>query len=232
MNKNFEVILLDIEGTTSPIDFVYNTLFPYARERLSAYLEMHELSEDLQDTLRTLKAEFLNDTAAATAIPSYTPLSYLNYLMDQDKKSPALKSIQGKIWESGFKSGDLQGALYPDVAPALERWRSAGHKTYIYSSGSVLAQKLLFQFSVAGNLTCFLYGHFDTAIGAKIESKSYQTIAEKIYTDPKQILFISDAPKELIAAKAAGCQVLFSDRPGNIYTNDDGFETITSFDSI
>jgi enolase-phosphatase E1 len=152
--------------------------------------------------------------------------------MDQDKKSPSLKTIQGKIWESGFKSGELKGELFSDVPPALERWRSAGYKTYIYSSGSVLAQKLLFQFSVAGNLTCFLYGHFDTSVGAKVESYSYKLIAEKIYTTPDKILFISDAPKELNAAQKAGCSVLFSQREGNVYKNDGAFEEVSSFDSI
>ena len=230
MKTDAEVILLDIEGTTTHINFVHATLFPFARARLADFLSANKDSDELELTLKALKAEFDKDITAEAI--EYTPLNYLNFLMDQDKKSPSLKTIQGKIWESGYKSGDIKGDLFPDVPAALERWRSEGKKAYIYSSGSVLAQKLLFQFSVAGNLTCFLYGHFDTAIGAKVESSSYKTIAEKIYTDPSEILFVSDAPKELIAARKAGCQVMFSNRPGNLYANDGEFDEVTSFESL
>lgn len=228
---NAEVILLDIEGTTSPIDFVYKTLFPFARERLENFLDSNSQDKELIEDLIKLRNEYEIDQNPEK-ITNYSDLSYLESLMDQDKKSASLKSIQGKIWEEGFRSGKLKGELFPDVAPALERWRSSGYKCYIYSSGSVLAQKLLFQFSVNGNLTCFLYGHFDTAVGAKTEPSSYKSIAEKIYTEPNKILFISDAPKELDAAKTAGLQILFSNRPGNIHLNTDGYPEVYDFDGI
>ena len=209
-------------------------MFPYARKRLAQFIASVRTGSSVtekENDLIKLKNEFEAETLPGKP-QTYEPLSYLEFLMDQDKKSPALKSIQGQIWEEGFKSGEIKGELFPDVPAALERWRSLGLKTYIYSSGSVLAQKLLFQFSVAGNLTCFLYAHFDTAVGAKIDSTSYQTIAKKIYTDPSQILFISDAPKELRAATAAGMQVRFSERPGNIYQNEDGWAVLRSFEEI
>ena len=227
--NNIEAIVLDIEGTTTPIDFVYKVLFPYSSKRLVEFINDPNNKDNIAFDLQTLKTEF--DADKECSIADYDPVTYLQYLIKIDRKSPALKSIQGKIWEEGFRSGEIKGELFSDVPRALERWRSAGYKTYIYSSGSVLAQKLLFQFSVAGNLTCFLYGHFDTSIGAKVDFDSYAKIASKIRVNPANILFISDAPKELDAATIAGLQTRFSNRPGNTFANT-VYQEITNFDFL
>jgi enolase-phosphatase E1 len=222
------VYLLDIEGTTTPIDFVAKVLFPYAAEHLSAYLEKHGDEPENLEALRILAeeraAEPLGDAPTA-------PIDYLQFLIRMDRKSPALKSIQGRIWAQGYASGELKGVVYPDVVAALRRWSDAGVPVYIYSSGSVLAQKLIFGHSDHGDLLPLIAGHFDTAVGAKVDPRSYATIAEKIGVSPGQITFVSDLVRELDAASAAGLGVLWSIRPGNAPAEAD-YPAITSFDQL
>lgn len=207
----FAAYLLDIEGTTTPIDFVTRTLFPYARKRLAEYVAAHPSPDDLE---AERQAEgFAGDS-----------LSYLNWLMDQDRKSPALKRIQGEIWEEGYRSGVLKGEVYPDVVPAIRRWREAWARVYIYSSGSVLAQKLLFGFSTEGDLTPLLDGYFDTGVGPKREAESYRRIINEIPSlqtpfgegvrgrGPEDILFLSDIEQEVAAAREAGLSATIVDR--------------------
>lgn len=208
-----ESVLLDIEGTTTPVDFVYRVLFPYAQENLADWLA----GNPDDPAIGRVFEEYAQDCSSGKpAIHSQqSPAPYLNWLMSQDRKSPALKEIQGKIWESGYKIGSLKGAVFPDVKGALERLQAAGKRTFIYSSGSVLAQQLLFSHCTEGDLTAFLSGYFDTAIGPKLESSSYGKIAEEINCAPSEILFISDSLAELRAASACGMTVMHSCRPGN-----------------
>lgn len=190
------VYLLDIEGTTTPIDFVTRTLFPYARQRLAAF----PLSPDDQALLREERA-----ADAAYKGPD-DDVAYLYFLMDEDRKSTALKSIQGKIWAQGYAAGELQGEVYPDVIPAIRRWRAGGARVYIYSSGSVLAQKLIFGHLPEGGILDLLDGHFDTNVGPKREAASYERIAKEIGVDSGQVCFYSDIQAEVDAAEAAGMQ--------------------------
>lgn len=192
----FKAYLLDIEGTTTPIDFVTRTLFPFARARL----DQVELTESEARLLATEREE--DQRTGAMPPPLVAP--YLSWLMDQDRKSTGLKSVQGRIWESGYKDGELRGELYPDVLPAIKRWRVAGSKIAIFSSGSVHAQKLLFGHSVEGDLTGVIDGYFDTTTGGKRESQSYVRIAESLNTEPSEICFLSDIIEEVSAAKSAG----------------------------
>jgi enolase-phosphatase E1 len=157
-------------------------------------------------------------------------IAYLEWLMSQDRKSTGLKAIQGLIWKGGFENGDLKGEFFEDVPPALDRWVNAGKELYIFSSGSVLAQKQVFGFSRFGDLRRFLSGHFDTETGPKKESSSYKAIATAIGVNPQEILFISDIPEELGAARDAGMDVRLSVRPGNNAVDSVEFIRVETFD--
>jgi enolase-phosphatase E1 len=213
-------MLLDIEGTTAPISFVYETLFPHARAHLKQFLEEHAEDEELHQDLELLIKENQSEKSnAAPLISEVRSISqaydYLIWLMGEDRKSPALKSIQGKIWAQGYASGQLKSILFADVPSALERWHSEGRRIAIYSSGSVLAQKLIFQHSQAGDLRSWIDAYFDTATGAKIDAASYGRIAEQLNVKPEEILFLSDSPAELDAAASAGLNIRLAVRPGN-----------------
>ena len=233
------VVLRDIEGTTTPIAFVHDVLFPYARERLYPYLRAHLAEDRVRDLLTTLRVEWQDDARAKQEPPPWAladipaAARYLEWLMDRDRKSPSLKRLQGEIWAEGFRDGTLRGTVFADVAPALRHWRASGLDVAIYSSGSVLAQKMLFGTTADGDLTGLLSGFFDTAVGSKVTSDSYRRIASSIGREPSRILFVSDASAELDAARAAGCQVLLAVRPGN--KPSDGrpsLEAIRSFEEI
>ena len=196
-------IVTDIEGTTSDISFVHNVLFPYARERLAAFVTAQQYAEPVKTILDNLRAE-IDNPAASTAELIDTLLAF----MDEDRKSTALKALQGIIWREGYVNGDFTGHLYPDVLPALEKWKSQGIDLYIYSSGSVAAQKLLFGYSDEGDITHLFSGYFDTLTGAKRETQSYRNIAEQLGHHPATILFLSDIHQELDAAEQAGFRTL------------------------
>jgi enolase-phosphatase E1 len=234
-----DVVLLDIEGTTTPIAFVHEALYSYARERLYPYLRAHFVEDRVRDLLTTLRVEWQEDARTKQEPPPWAladipaAARYLEWLMDRDRKSPSLKRLQAEIWAGGFRDGTLRGEVFADVPPALRRWRDAGVGVAIYSSGSVLAQKMLFGTTPQGDLTRLLTGFFDTAVGPKVATDSYRRIASSIGFEPERILFLSDVPAELDAARAAGCQVLLTVRPGNQPVKDartDG--TIRSFDEI
>lgn len=200
-------LLLDVEGTTTPVAFVGEVLFPYARAHAADYLESHGDSPDCRAAVALLRRE------QGTAGPADV-LEHVYSSMDRDEKSPGLKALQGLIWEDGYKSGELRGQVYPDVGPAFERWRARGLDLYIYSSGSVLAQRLLFGTTAAGDLTAFLKGHFDTAVGPKKSPDSYRVIAARAHLPPRGILFVSDVGQELDAARASGMRTALCVRDG------------------
>ena len=212
-------LLLDVEGTTTPVDFVYRVLFPYARARIAEYLARNSGRADVRDDVRGLGQEHAADVAAGRRPPAWgetpeTVAAYVRWLMDQDRKATALKSLQGRIWEEGFRAGALVGQVYEDVPRAFERWGKAGRTIAIFSSGSVLAQKLLFAHSDAGDLTPHLRAYFDTTTGAKREAESYRRIAAALGFDPASILFVSDVAAELDAARAAGKDTALCVRDG------------------
>jgi enolase-phosphatase E1 len=236
------VVLLDIEGTTTPITFVHDALFPYARGRVGAWLasrpagdpDVQEIVAGLADELRA-EGRQIDPAAWDTGAPNWQTsavVARVNELMDADRKSRALKTLQGLIWEAGYASGDLKGDVYPDVPGALERWTGAGIEVGIFSSGSVLAQKLLFAHSTAGDLTRFLRWHFDTAVGPKQEPSSYARIMAAVNSTAKSVLFISDVTRELEAARAAGLETLLAVRPPAASVSDSTYRVIHSFDEI
>ncbi len=228
------IILLDVEGTTTPIDFVFGTLFPFAAKHLPSFVHVHHDNSDVLRDLEHLRNERLlePDRDAPECGLGSDPIPYLLWLISKDRKSPALKSLQGKIWEIGYRERALKGAVFSDVPRAFERWQRDKRRVYIYSSGSVLAQKLLFQFSEYGDLTPYLSGHFDTAVGAKTESDSYGAIGKALKPPPDKILFISDIVSELLAASNAGCECILSLRPGNKPNPNHHFRQIETFDSV
>jgi enolase-phosphatase E1 len=226
------MILLDIEGTTTPISFVTDTLFPYARVHLPRYLAEQGGTPEVRRTVARLHEEYERDQERGEPVPEWAPPAYLAWLMDRDRKSPALKDLQGRVWEEGFRNGTLVGEVYEDVPRALARWREAGLPVGIYSSGSVRAQQWLFRRSSAGDLTPFLAWHFDTAVGAKQDPTSYARIAEDVNVEPAEILFVSDVAAELDAARIAGLRTVMSVRPGNPAQPDKGHRAVSTFDQL
>ena len=236
-------ILLDIEGTTTPIAFVHDVLFSYARSRVRDYLIQHSGSEELLTDLAELRSEYEADLKADLRPPAIVDgpdgpeidsvVAYICWLIDQDRKSTGLKVLQGKIWKQGYRDGTLKAQLFADVAPALERWFGAGLKISIFSSGSSLAQKLLFAHTDAGDLTRFIDNYFDTRVGAKAEAESYRQIAAAIALPVSEVLFISDVVSELCAASEAGMHTLLSVRPGNYpQSQAENYQIIRSFDEV
>ena len=230
--RGVRALLLDIEGTTTPVSFVYDVLFPYALEHLSPYVSSHIGQPELNGALRLLEQERESDVAHGTNPPSAgSPLwvvDYARWLMQQDRKSPGLKLLQGLIWEGGYSNGSLHGDVYPDVPPALARWRAEDLPIAIYSSGSVLSQRLLFSTTAYGDLTRFIERYFDTAFGAKKEPESYGRIASAMALPAETMVFISDVIAELDAARSAGMQVVHCVRDAA----DVSADAVRSFDEI
>ncbi len=218
-------IVTDIEGTTSDIRFVHQVLFPYARERLAGFVRRHAALPEVARALAGLRQEIRQSDANTETL-----IATLFGFMDEDRKSTALKALQGLIWREGYLQGDFLGHLYPDVAPALAQWQRQGLRLYVYSSGSVEAQQLLFGYSDAGDLRPLFSGYFDTRVGAKREAASYRAIAGKLRLPAGEILFLSDITQELDAARAAGwrtCQ-LVRDEPvaGSLHPQVNRFDQI------
>ena len=198
MNE-IRAIVTDIEGTTSSISFVHEVLFPYARKRLPAFIETHRDTRDVQ--------HWLHEAAKEAQIIEATRQEIIDLLLrwiDEDRKSTALKALQGMIWKEGYEAGDYRAHLYPEVAAKLAAWKREGKRLYVYSSGSVAAQELFFRHSESGDLSGLLDGYFDTQTGPKREAESYRRIAQAIGEAPEHVLFLSDVVEELDAARTAG----------------------------
>ena len=219
--------LLDIEGTMSPQSFVLNTLFPYAREHLPGYLACHANDPEV------VKA--LVDTRALAG-PGVDPVAALLQWIAEDRKAPPLKLLQGLVWESGFKEGAFQGQIYADALAALRRWRDDGLPLYVYSSGSVKCQLDFYRYNEHGDLRELFARHFDTDVGAKVEAQSYRRILALIGYRPEQVLFLSDNPRELAAAREVGIgviQVIREDtRPDPRFSAIHGFDEIAFGDAV
>ena len=236
------VILLDIEGTATPIEFVTQALFPYASRKLEGFLRENFQDPQIQSLIRSLRAQHREDERLAQQPPVWSEknvatelesaIAYSRWLIRKDSKYTALKSLQGKIWQQGYASGELRGQLYPEVPRAFERWRRQRREICIYSSGSVLAQRLLFQTTPFGDLTGYIRDFFDTRIGDKSDRESYDRIAALLDRAPRELLFLSDASKEIDAARAAGLMTGLCDRSGKIVEGKLGSAVIHSFDEV
>ena len=209
-------ILLDVEGTTSSISFVYDVLFAFARQHVGDFLWQHRLDPAVQAAAAVLATETgaADATLADPAGTTRLALAAID-LMNRDVKSTPLKALQGMIWRSGFDSGELVSHVFDDVPETLAQWADSGLDVRIYSSGSIDAQKLFFSHTCAGDLTPHLRGHYDTTTGPKREAASYRAIAVDMGMEPREILFISDVGEELDAARQAGMATALAIRPGN-----------------
>lgn len=220
-----KAIVTDIEGTTSSILFVKDVLFPYARANIADYVRSHVDDPQVKPLLEDVCKEAGSELSAEQII------AQLIQWIDEDKKATPLKSLQGMIWEAGYRQGDFKGHLYPDAAANLKAWKAQGLDLYVYSSGSVYAQKLLFAHTEYGDLTPLFSGYFDTHVGGKKDKASYDRIAEQLAIPAQQLLFLSDIKEELDAAKAAGFETVWLARDG---TADPQAEhrQVDSFDQI
>jgi enolase-phosphatase E1 len=196
-----KAVVTDIEGTTSSLSFVKDVLFPYARAHLAAFVRNHAQDPRVVPQLEAVRRE-----AGDPALSEEAVIDRLIAWIDQDRKITPLKTLQGMIWESGYRNGDFQGHIYADAAQALRDWQARGLALYVYSSGSVQAQKLLFTHTGFGDLTPLFDGYFDTRVGGKLDPASYRAIAAAIGVASAEILFLSDVRAELDAAAAAGCR--------------------------
>lgn len=224
-------ILTDIEGTTSSISFVKDVLFPYARRALPGFVAARGREPNVRKWLDTVAMEHggvCQDSVIVEVLQGW---------IDEDRKHTALKALQGMIWADGYKSADFTSHMYPDAAPALRQWKDAGLRLYVYSSGSVPAQRLLFGHSDAGDLTELFSGFFDTEVGGKREAASYERIRDSIGLPGEEILFLSDVVEELDAARDAGLGTVLLDRLQDYPQPREGEAThghprATSFDQI
>lgn len=230
------VILTDIEGTTSSISFVKDVLFPYATQNLAAYVRVHIMDDFVQAQLQATLDILINEgiTHLTTANTEALIQALLNWI-EQDRKVTPLKALQGRIWENGYRHEDYQAHVYQDAVAQLQHWHQENLPIYIYSSGSVEAQKLFFEFSQYGNLLPLFSGHFDTRIGAKIDANSYRAISTQLAAvhavAPTEILFLSDVEAELDAAREAGMQTCWLVRDGEL-PEQPAHRAVRSFDDI
>ncbi len=237
-----KMILLDVEGTTTPMDFVHKTLFNYSKEHMDEFIQNNSDAHEVAESLKQLKEQYAEDAKNHLELPSWPDVhgpGYLNsastyskWLVDRDSKLTSLKHIQGLIWERGFSSGGLKGKVYDDVPAAMERWSKFGKDICIYSSGSELSQKLIFKTTPQGDLTRYISSFFDTRIGDKRDADSYRRIAASKSLPPSSIIFFSDVPEELEAAEKAGFMTALVDREKKLVPGQERYMIVTSFENL
>ena len=245
-NNQLNVILLDIEGTTTPVDFVYETLFPYASANIESFLHEHSVDQEIVSLVEQLHIQYNNhkrDEKLQILLPRWiddnyesqlsSAVAYFQWLITKDIKHTALKSLQGKLWEEGYSAGVIRGIVYRDVPPAFKRWTKQKRLICIYSSGSILAQQLLFRTVASEDLTAYISRFYDTRAGAKTQSESYRKIAASLACNPRNVLFISDTMKEINAAQGAGMQTILCIRDSKDYPlPETNIVIIRSFDEV
>lgn len=228
---SFQVFLFDIEGTVAPISFVHEVLFPYSRKKLGDYLKEHPLLEKLRSAL---EFEHRQDFGTGVYTEPLEPspdshCNYLQFLIRVDRKSPVLKEVQGEIWKRGYESGEIKSTLFEDTLPFFESLKKKDKKIYIYSSGSILAQKLIFGYSIQGNLNPLISGYFDTGVGQKRKSESYGNILRSLGVPAGQLCFFTDIQEEAEAASSLGITCFLMDREGNTKIEQPKYPLLKSF---
>jgi enolase-phosphatase E1 len=205
-----KAVVTDIEGTTTSLSFVKDVLFPYARENMQAFVSRHANDPKVREQLDAVCQE------VGKALTDQQIIDQLLQWIDEDKKITPLKALQGMIWEAGYKNGDYTGHVYDDAVANMNKWHAQGTKLYVFSSGSVQAQKLIYGYSGSGDLTPLFSGYYDTRIGKKREVSAYQYIVQEIGEPAENIVFLSDIKEELDAAKRAGMQTIWLVREGEV----------------
>lgn len=221
---SIKAILTDIEGTTSAVSFVFDVLFPYAARHLPDFVRQNAGRADVAEQIAAVRRDSNEPQADVERV-----IEILLSWIAEDRKATPLKALQGMVWAQGYQAGQLKGHVYPDAVEALQRWHAAGYQLFVYSSGSVQAQKLIFGCSEAGDLTPLFSGYFDTTSGPKREAQSYTNIQQAIGVEPGEILFLSDIVQELDAAQAAGLQTCGLARKGGEL---EGHVSVDSFTGI
>ncbi|WP_165676734.1 acireductone synthase [Metapseudomonas otitidis] len=216
-----KAILTDIEGTTSAVSFVFDVLFPYAARHLPGFVSEHAAEPAVAEQLEAVRRESGEPEASVERV-----VAILLEWIAEDRKATPLKALQGMVWEQGYRAGQLKGHVYPDAVEALRRWHAEGYRLYVYSSGSIQAQKLIFGCSEAGDLSLLFSGYFDTTCGPKREAGSYRRIVEAIGLSAEEVLFLSDVVQELDAAREAGLPTIGLAREGGELA---GHPTVASF---
>lgn len=224
--SQIKAIVTDIEGTTSSIEFVHKVLFPYSVKILPQYLQQHSQEPEIADIVKSIKQEIGKPEADLNEV-----IATLMAWIKSDRKITSLKALQGYVWEYGFNQGEFEGHIYEDAARNLKLWQQQGIKLYVFSSGSVKAQKLLFAHNQAGDLSSLFSGYFDTNIGNKKEAQSYHNIAKEIGAEPENILFLSDVIAELDAASSANFQTVLLVREGDL-PKEVSHQVVKDFDAI
>lgn len=219
-----KAILTDIEGTTSAVSFVFDVLFPYAAKHLPDFVRQQAERGDVAEQLAAVRRDSHEPDADVERV-----IEILLGWIAEDRKATPLKALQGMVWEQGYQAGQLKGHVYPDAVEALKRWHQEGLELFVYSSGSIQAQKLIFGCSEAGDLTPLFSGYFDTTSGPKREAQSYANIAQALKIEASQVLFLSDIVEELDAARAAGMATCGLAREGGELA---GHVTVDSFARI
>ncbi|TGK22896.1 acireductone synthase [Leptospira stimsonii] len=226
-----QLFLFDIEGTTTPIEFVHKVLFPYSVQKMDSFFQTSGLEEEWKGKL--LEEAKYDTTYNGKIGESAEDLSaYCKYLVSVDRKSGPLKEIQGRIWKIGYETGELKSLMFPDVPDFLKRIQFAQKKAAVYSSGSVQAQKLIFEYSESGDLTKYFSGYFDTAVGGKRESSSYSKIAKELGVEPRKILFFTDIKEEADAAIGADLRAAILERPGNSKQAEHSYLRLSTFETL
>lgn len=216
-----KAILTDIEGTTSAVSFVFDVLFPYAARHLPGFVSEHAGDPAVAEQVEAVRRESGEPEASVERV-----VAILLEWIAEDRKATPLKALQGMVWEQGYRAGQLKGHVYPDAVEALRRWHAEGYRLYVYSSGSIQAQKLIFGCSEAGDLSPLFSGYFDTTSGPKREAGSYRRIVEAIGLPAEEVLFLSDVVQELDAAREAGLPTIGLAREGGELA---GHPTVASF---
>lgn len=216
-----KAILTDIEGTTSAVSFVFDVLFPYAARHLPGFVSEHAAEPAVAEQVEAVRRESGEPEASVERV-----VAILLEWIAEDRKATPLKALQGMVWEQGYRAGQLKGHVYPDAVEALRRWHAEGYRLYVYSSGSIQAQKLIFGCSEAGDLSPLFSGYFDTTSGPKREAGSYRRIVEAIGLPAEEVLFLSDVVQELGAAREAGLPTIGLAREGGELA---GHPTVASF---
>ncbi|MFJ4545228.1 acireductone synthase [Pseudomonas sp. NPDC088885] len=222
---SIKAIVTDIEGTTSAVSFVFDVLFPYAAKHLPDFVRQNAERADVAEQLDAVR----RDSNAPQADVERVVEILLSWI-EEDRKATPLKALQGMVWAQGYHAGQLKGHVYPDAVEALQRWHAAGYQLFVYSSGSIQAQKLIFGCSEVGDLTPLFSGYFDTTSGPKREAQSYTNIQQAIGVAPEDILFLSDIVEELDAAQAAGLQTCGLAREGGELGNHITVDTFTGIE--